>query len=97
MTVYLFVHRSTYKERGVDVIARTHTHSHSHTHTHTHTQLYGRLLFLLQATPEYIARLTRRVSLREIDGLLQVVMFTLYGNQYEDREEHLLLSMFEVS
>ena len=23
-------------------------------------------------------------------------MFTLYGNQYEDREEHLLLSMFEV-
>ena len=23
-------------------------------------------------------------------------MFALYGNQYEDREEHLLLSMFEV-
>ena len=36
------------------------------------------------------------VSLKEIDGLLQIVMFTLYGNQYEDREEHLLLSMFEV-
>ena len=31
-----------------------------------------------------------------IIGLLQTVMFTLYGNQYEDREEHLLLSMFEV-
>ena len=31
-----------------------------------------------------------------IIGLLQIVMFSLYGNQYEDREEHLLLSMFEV-
>lgn len=24
-------------------------------------------------------------------------MFTLYGNQYESREEHLLLTMFQVS
>ncbi|XP_064394192.1 uncharacterized protein LOC135341540 isoform X2 [Halichondria panicea] len=60
-----------------------------------HPELYGRLLFLLQTTPEYIAKLIRLVSLKEIDGLLQIVMFTLYGNQYEDREEHLLLSMFE--
>lgn len=60
-------------------------------------QLYGRLFFLLQTSPEYIAHLTRMVTLREIDGLLQTVMFTLYGQQYEDREEHLLLSMFEVS
>lgn len=59
-------------------------------------QLYGQLFFLLQTSPEYIAHLTRMVSLKEIDGLLQIVMFTLYGNQYEDREEHLLLSMFEV-
>jgi Ras GTPase-activating-like protein IQGAP2/3 len=27
---------------------------------------------------------------------LQTVMFTLYGNQYESREEHLLLTMFQV-
>jgi len=32
----------------------------------------------------------------EIDILLQTVMFTLYGNQYESREEHLLLTMFQV-
>jgi Ras GTPase-activating-like protein IQGAP2/3 len=32
----------------------------------------------------------------EIDTLLQTVMFTLYGNQYENREEHLLLTMFQV-
>lgn len=28
--------------------------------------------------------------------LLQIVMFSLYGNQYGEREEHLLLKMFEV-
>jgi Ras GTPase-activating-like protein IQGAP2/3 len=27
---------------------------------------------------------------------LQTVMFTIYGNQYESREEHLLLTMFQV-
>ena len=33
----------------------------------------------------------------EIDALLQTVMFTIYGNQYESREEHLLLTMFQVT
>ena len=60
-------------------------------------QLYGNLFFLPQASPTYLAKLTRQVSMREIDSLLQPVMFSLYGNQYEDREECLLLSMFEVS
>jgi Ras GTPase-activating-like protein IQGAP2/3 len=32
----------------------------------------------------------------EIDSLLQTVMFTIYGNQYESREEYLLLTMFQV-
>lgn len=31
----------------------------------------------------------------ENDSLLQTVMFTIYGNQYESREEHLLLTMFQ--
>jgi hypothetical protein len=35
------------------------------------------------------------VKLGEIDNLLQTVMFTLYGNQYEPSEEHLLLSLFK--
>jgi hypothetical protein len=35
-------------------------------------------------------------SMAEIDALLQTVMFTIYGNQYESREEHLLLTMFQV-
>ncbi|XP_004364474.2 ras GTPase-activating protein [Capsaspora owczarzaki ATCC 30864] len=58
-------------------------------------QNYSNLFFLLQTKPVYIARLARLLSLADIDGLLQTVMFTLYGNQYESREENLLLSMFE--
>ncbi|OKL58872.1 hypothetical protein UA08_05569 [Talaromyces atroroseus] len=59
------------------------------------TQRYGNLLFLLQSEPKHIAHLCRLVSMSEIDSLLQTVMFTIYGNQYESREEHLLLTMFQ--
>lgn len=59
-------------------------------------QQYGNLFFLLQSEPRHIATLCRLVNLAEIDTLLQTVMFTLYGNQYESREEHLLLTMFQV-
>ncbi|GAA5873665.1 hypothetical protein JCM3774_005008 [Rhodotorula dairenensis] len=58
-------------------------------------QQYSNLFFLLQSEPRHIASLCRLVSLGEIDTLLQTVMFTLYGNQYESREEHLLLTMFQ--
>jgi len=61
----------------------------------TQTKLYGQLFSLLQRKTDYLARLTKLVKLGEIDNLLQTVMFTLYGNQYEPREEHLLLSMFK--
>ncbi|KAI8626224.1 GTPase [Xylariaceae sp. FL1651] len=59
------------------------------------TQKYGNLMFLLQSEPRHIAHLCRLVSMTEIDSLLQTVMFTVYGNQYESREEHLLLTMFQ--
>ncbi|KAK3671778.1 RasGAP protein [Recurvomyces mirabilis] len=59
------------------------------------TQKYGNLLFLLQSEPRHIAHLCRLVNMAEIDQLLQTVMFTIYGNQYESREEHLLLTMFQ--
>lgn len=59
------------------------------------TQKYGNLLFLLQSEPKHIAHLCRLVTMAEIDQLLQTVMFTIYGNQYESREEHLLLTMFQ--
>ena len=59
------------------------------------TQRYGNLMFLLQSEPRHIAHLCRLVTMAEIDSLLQTVMFTIYGNQYESREEHLLLIMFQ--
>ena len=59
------------------------------------TQKYGNLLFMLQSEPRHIAHLCRLVTMAEIDSLLQTVMFTIYGNQYESREEHLLLTMFQ--
>ncbi|KZO90678.1 ras GTPase-activating protein [Calocera viscosa TUFC12733] len=58
--------------------------------------LYSNLFFLLQHEPRHIALLCRLISLSQVDALLQTVMFTLYGNQYESREEHLLLTMFQV-
>ncbi|OLL24295.1 GTPase-activating protein [Neolecta irregularis DAH-3] len=57
--------------------------------------LYSNLFFLLQTEPRHIASLCRLVTLTEIDTLLQTVMFTIYGQQYESREEHLLLTMFQ--
>jgi Ras GTPase-activating-like protein IQGAP2/3 len=59
------------------------------------TQRYGNLFFILQSEPKHIAHLCRLVTMAEIDSLLQTVMFTIYGNQYESREEHLLLTMFQ--
>ncbi|KAF7720992.1 glyceraldehyde-3-phosphate dehydrogenase 1 [Apophysomyces ossiformis] len=58
-------------------------------------QQYGNLFYLLQSEPRHIASLCRLVRLSEIDTLLETVMFALYGNQYESREEHLLLTMFQ--
>ncbi|KAG0167160.1 glyceraldehyde-3-phosphate dehydrogenase 1 [Apophysomyces sp. BC1034] len=58
-------------------------------------QQYGNLFYLLQSEPRHIATLCRLVNLSEIDNLLQTTMFVIYGNQYESREEHLLLTMFQ--
>lgn len=59
-------------------------------------ELYGELFWVLQNDTKYIAMLARLVNLGQIDNLLQTVMFTLYGNQYDEMEEHLLLSMFRT-
>jgi Ras GTPase-activating-like protein IQGAP2/3 len=60
------------------------------------THKYGNLFFLLQSEPRHIAHLCRLIAMSNIDNLLQTVMFTIYGNQYETREENLLLTMFQV-
>jgi Ras GTPase-activating-like protein IQGAP2/3 len=53
-------------------------------------------MFLLQSEPRHIAHLCRLISMSQWESLLETVMFTIYGNQYESREEHLLLTMFQV-
>lgn len=58
-------------------------------------EFYGQLFYVLQNDTRFIATLASLVKLGEIDNLLQTVMFTLYGNQYDESEEHLLLSMFK--
>ena len=62
---------------------------------HSMYEKYGRLLYLLRTQTVYISRLARNARLVEIEPFLQTVMFTLYGNQYEEDEEHLLLTMFK--
>lgn len=65
------------------------------------TQAYSNLFFMLQSEPRHLATLCRLISLTEIDGLLQTIMcvvrndwptdalrFTIYGNQYDSREEN---------
>lgn len=65
--------------------------------TEEQLQSYGNLFFLLQTECHHIASLCCLVRLSEIDNLLQTVMFTLYGNQLDRREEHLLLILFQVN
>lgn len=60
----------------------------------TERELYGQLFYLLQRDTVYVSLLTSQILLGEVDTLLQIVMFTLYGNQYQEDEEHLLLTVF---
>jgi Ras GTPase-activating-like protein IQGAP2/3 len=43
-----------------------------------------------------MAALIQAADLSEIDAILQTLMFSLYGNQYDSREEFLLLSIFGI-
>lgn len=58
-------------------------------------QLYSNLFYILMTEPRHIATLCLLVSPEELDMFLQTVMFTIYANQYEDFEEHLLLTVFQ--
>lgn len=58
-------------------------------------QLYSNMFYLLMTEPQHIAMLCRLVSSEDLDMFLQTVMFTIYANQYDDFEEHFLLSVFQ--
>ena len=58
-------------------------------------KLYGELFYLLLSKPRYLASLTRLVKPGETETFMQAVVLTLYGDQYETREERSLLLLFQ--
>ncbi|MES1916946.1 MAG: hypothetical protein MHM6MM_008715 [Cercozoa sp. M6MM] len=56
---------------------------------------YGRLLYLLQTEPRILAAIASNVSGADIPSFVQTVVFDLFGDQYDSREERLLLTLFE--
>ncbi|KAJ3443827.1 gtpase-activating protein [Anaeramoeba flamelloides] len=56
---------------------------------------YSKLLYLIYHEPKYISLCTPFLTPLECEKLLQIVMFTIYGNHYDQREEKLLFSLFK--
>ncbi len=58
--------------------------------------LYGPLFHLLQVEPRYLAQLSAlpQMGLSDTKILVQAVVFSLFGDQFEKREEGLLLALF---
>ncbi|KAI3626640.1 gap1 [Malassezia furfur] len=83
---------------AADAAAWTVDVPHRHAPHDRRMRTYSHLFFLLQSEPPYVASLCRSTALddAERDLLLQTVMFTLLGRQYEAREEHLLLAVFQL-
>jgi len=57
---------------------------------------YEDLFYLLQSKPRYLAKLARLVDAKDTPTFVQTVVFDMYGDQYDTREERLLLSMFKM-
>lgn len=54
-------------------------------------------MYLLQTNPEYISRLVLALDILEIDPVIHTIMFTLFGNHFDARDDYLLLTSFQVS
>jgi Ras GTPase-activating-like protein IQGAP2/3 len=57
---------------------------------------YEHLFYLLQSQPCYLAALVRLVDAKNAPSLVQTVVFDLFGDQYDTRQERLLLSLFSL-
>lgn len=57
-------------------------------------QLYEDMFYLLQSRPQYFAKLARLLPAKDIAAFVQTVVFDMYGDQYDTREERLLLTLF---
>ena len=56
---------------------------------------YGHLFYHLQRDPGYLARLAPHVQTKETDNFIRTVVLTLFGDQYENKEERQLLQLFQ--
>jgi len=56
--------------------------------------LYEDLFYLLQSKTQYFAQLARLVTNKHHHTFVQTVVFDMYGDQYDTREERLLLDLF---
>jgi len=65
-------------------------------HVKEKRSIYEDLFYQLQTKPRYLAKLARLVEGKDTPAFVQTVVFDLYGDQYDTREERLLLSMFKM-
>lgn len=56
---------------------------------------YEDLFYLLQTRPTYFAQLARLVQGKDAPLFVKTVVFDMYGDQYDSREERLLLALFQ--
>jgi len=59
-------------------------------------KLYEQLFHILQREPRYFASLAKHVKAREVSDYVKTVVFDMYGDQYDSREERLLLTLFQM-
>jgi len=59
-------------------------------------KLYEQLFHILQKEPKYFASLAKHVKAREVSDYVKTVVFDMYGDQYDSREERLLLTLFQM-
>lgn len=61
-------------------------------------RIHYELLFRhLQSHPQYLAKMARLVEGKSVATFVQTVVFDMYGDQYEDRDERLLLLCFRYA
>eukprot|EP01083_Nonionella_stella_P184372 669146_1 len=58
--------------------------------------LYEQLFDILHKEPKYLATLTKHVRARNMPDYVKTVVFGIYGDAYDSREEHLLLTLFQM-
>ncbi|KAJ3121553.1 glyceraldehyde-3-phosphate dehydrogenase 1 [Physocladia obscura] len=59
-------------------------------------EAFAALVALIQSNPQYLANLCHSLSLSEIDPLLESLMISIFADNFDSRQEHLLLSVLEA-